>query len=319
MKLAILVTGQLRSFFDNDVLSSFQRLLSLSSSHYGSTDNIFLLFVVSGDFQSLESYFKTTSYNYKIIPYSTPEYSYQFSQICHSIHANPQFQTNKSAYLSIPSFAHTEISDPEWYVNVGTMQFHQLQIGIQYLKQHHIAFDTILKTRFDIIYPHDFIPAFPTQEDSLDPIRRLTLTDSNYSKFMNTFTMFGFRNLGEYISHMKTQSIQPPYYHVLPIYSDIAFGGPYFYNHPSITKILQNPSTDNILYSFGDFFFLSQRDVFFRLENYINNYGCIPYSIPHFFAQEAQSVIFCLDNDIDIVMFTNDTYKVKRQEKNLNT
>jgi hypothetical protein len=202
-----------------------------------------------------------------------------------------------------------EIPDPD-HLNLW-IQFHQLSVGIfhmiQYEKSHKITFDIIMKSRFDITYKQDFYPHLPEEDNTW---KKLCFNDELLEEFSSTTEKLGIEmNMNSVLDYLKKQKIELPKCRVDITHLPITFGGQYAYNTISLQNVI-NGSTD-ILYAFNDYIFFSKREVFLKLKNLFHDSGIkdvVDVSIPHFYAQEAQLYIFCINNCIDILMFTQPSY-----------
>ena len=92
----------------------------------------------------------------------------------------------------------------------------------------------------------------------------------------------------------------------IPIeHSALCFGGRVCYNYKSIENI--TVSTDNIMYSFNDYYFFSNKNTFMKLVNIYEDSCLYSNDNPDLskltFCPEAQLMIYCLNNNIDIIMY----------------
>ena len=156
-----------------------------------------------------------------------------------------------------------------------------------------------MRARFDIKYKPGFYPHLP-----IDPMKRIMFNDDLLNESLYKLQKLGIPpDTNSLLQYLKAQKIEPPNCRVNNTHLPIAFGGMYLYNSISLENIL-NGSSD-ILYAFNDFIYFSKREVFLKLSNLFNECGLKELSgVPHLYAQEAQLCIFCVNNGINILMFT---------------
>lgn len=266
--------------------------------------HILIIAVVSGGFNThtLSEFLSSLGVKYIIIDYNAYRSEYDAS-IKQKFQSSEYLLIKKKYIENKNNHALNEIPDPDLNISIG-IQFHQLYVGISHMLKyeslHHITYDIIMKTRFDMKYKHDFYPHLPT-----DPWKRLCFNDELFREFSDTVQKLNIEmDMRTVLNYLKTHEIKEPYCRVNNALLPISFGGMYACNTKSLENII-NGSND-ILYAFNDFIYFSKRDVFVKLHNLFHDYG-IKESIqhvPHFYTVEAQLYIFCINNGIDILMYT---------------
>lgn len=185
--------------------------------------------------------------------------------------------------------------------------WHQLEKGIRlildYENSNNMIFDMCMKLRFDtnIIDPL-FYPHVPDG----DIIDKLTFNTSIRSKLHSTMAVLGISTLEEYANFLQENPIQFPNY--ISKYPESSFGIYFFNNYISIKNIL-NGSAD-IIYSFVDHLYFGKRNIFIKLINIFKEFGCIESELNQrglqaFFSTEGQMLVYCFNNGITPLMYTN--------------
>jgi hypothetical protein len=200
-----------------------------------------------------------------------------------------------------------ELHDVDTVLGRSIYQIHQLNIGInrllEYETQNHMKFDTVMKTRFDLWYHQDFCPILPSR-DTLDAETILTLNDTVKQVFRSRGIC---ASSNEFKDFLKSQSIQMPNYTVPDNILSISLGGKYLSNYHAIESVLNGKR--NILYSFNDYMIFGNRDDFVKLQDLIYEYGKLRYeglSLYHYYAAEANYLMFCFKHDITPIMYLED-------------
>jgi hypothetical protein len=294
------MTGQIRSFFIERRIHTFISMIHLCKEHYS---NILIIAVVNGEYTNgLPELIASLGVSFIIIDYNTHDSKYRKAV---------ELKNKSTEYLSIKkkyqenknNLALNEISDPDtrpyhW------VQFHQLHVGISQMLEYellnNIQFHILMRTRFDIDYKQNFYPHIPE-----DPLKRVSFNDELEGELISTMKKFSIdSNMNSLLNYLKSKMIEEPHCRVDNEHLPISFGGMYIYNTISLENIL-NGSSD-ILYAFNDFIYFAKREVFLKLSNLFNDCGIreSPILVPHFYAQEAQLSIFCINNGINILMFT---------------
>ena len=210
------------------------------------------------------------------------------------------------------------IKDPDGYSTRHTwIQYHQLNIGIEtlltYIKENNIDFHFICKTRFDSKYPIDFLPHIPSSNNILDI---LSFNEENKDKIIHSMNAYNIKNIDELVKFNENTRLMPPRGHIPIEHYALCFGGRVCYNYKTLKNINTNNNDiinkDNILYSFNDYYYFSNLNTFIKLRNIYKD-SCL-YSNDnadlsnHIFCPESQFMIFCLNNNIDILMYAECFY-----------
>ena len=197
----------------------------------------------------------------------------------------------KEKYLSQNNIAHYEINKDniDFMNNKYSYQFYQLKIGIEKMLEYEInnstKFNVCMKSRFDTAFTNLFYPYVPNND--VDIFSKICLDDEFKILISNKFD----NSIDNLITYLKNQNIELPNCRV--INENDSFGGNYFNNFISIYNIKNG--SDNILYSYQDYYIWGNRDVFIKLIDFFDNYSVIETSlnIPHYYAPEAQLLLFC--------------------------
>lgn len=307
--IAFIVTGQLRTFFEND---DFLKMINLSKTKYA---NVFVVCVLNPvcekDNVELSKFLNKNSISNIIIDYSSykNEYENAYNKKCQ----NQKMAEMIKVYFSNQKHAHRGIPDPKLYSSSCTfIQYYQLQLGIKELKKYinktNIHFDIICKTRFDCKYPCDFYPHIP-QYDNI--INTISFNEHNFNIIKQKMDNHNLRTVEDLIMFNKNNRLMIPYGHISSQHGGLSVGGMVCYNYESLENINKN-GIQNIMYSFNDYFYFAKPDIFFKLENLLDD-CCFyrpnnPDLYNHYFCPESQFVMFCLNNKIDIVMYPECLY-----------
>ena len=175
--LAIIITGQIRTFFDN---ADFEKLLLLSQTKYHQIIVVSILncndYICNKD--KLERFFQNFGCLHQFYNWETDidEFNHTISEKI----SNSKYIELKRRYFSTFKHAQNGLNDPDNYIETcsGIQQF-QLKKGIQvltkYISENKIDFDICMRTRYDCKYPTNFFPHFPDEtheEDSDADVRR---------------------------------------------------------------------------------------------------------------------------------------------------
>ena len=311
--LAIIITGQLRTFFTND---SFEKMILLSKTKY--TTIVVFAVLNSTDkteFVRLETFFNNLPIAYfKIIDFT--KYNDELESKTQEKIRKPEFHQNKEEYFSIPREAHRGLSNPELYFqnHIG-FQYYQLKIGIEnlekYIIENHITFDTICKTRFDSKYPEHFYPHLPETKDDME---RISFNSHNQTIIENSMKIYGLKSKEDLLQFNSSHRLILPQCHISMEHSGLTMGGRICYNYESL-HYLFNDETEyqHILYAFNDYYYFANQSTFFKLkhlfdESYLKK-GNNPDLKNHFFCPETQFILFCLNHHIHLIMYPECFYK----------
>jgi hypothetical protein len=199
--------------------------------------------------------------------------------------------------------AHNEILDPD-AKEFLFVQFHQIKKGLEQLlrieERDNIKYDIIMKSRFDIKMKDMFYPHLPC-----DILHKICFNDEILHSFMHKLTQLNIDlDITKVVDYIKECKIEKPRCRVDSQLLKISFGGMYAYNHASLSHILNG--SDDVLYAFNDFIIFAKRNVMLKLIHIFDDCAEKESEIylPHFYAQEAQLYLFCINNNIDILMYT---------------
>jgi hypothetical protein len=296
--LAFIITGQIRTFFN--INTDLKNALLRCKKHY---EMVYVICILnsnnSDDYNQLSLFFNNLDIKVQIIDYT----KYSDEYMCDSFNKinSPEYIKFKESNLK----ACLSIKDPDGYsIRHTWIQYHQLKIGIttldKYIRDTGIDFNIVCKTRFDSKYPTEFFPHIPSSTDALTI---LSFDAYNKDKILESMEKYNIKDINDIINFNKQLRLRSPH---IPIeHSALCFGGRVCYNYKSIENIIV--STDNIMYSFNDYYFFSNKNTFMKL---VNIYGdsCLysndnPDLSNHTFCPEAQLMIYCLNNNIDIIMY----------------
>lgn len=305
MNLCIIITGLIRTFF-NKGLESFNKMLNISLEKY---TKIHIVLVVSGEYDKvqMENFIlqmkKITKIDIELYEYNIDE----VDEIYNSKINNDKYLNLKGKYLSQNNSARYDINDVDKYLKICILQFYQLSKGIEkmieYETGNNIIFDLCMKTRFDVEYPDNFYPLIHGHDAPL--IEKIFLNKENTNFFLAIFD-----NIDGFIHFLKNQNI------ILPTcrtpHKKFSFGGSYLNNYLSLENI--KAGNNDILYMYNDHIIFGSRDQFVKLKEFVFDYGIMetPLNINHFFAAEAQLLIFCFNNNINPIMYLHDCYTILR-------
>ena len=309
--LSILITGQVRTFFNNN---EFTTVLNRCINYY---NKILIICVINSndenEYQKLSEYF--AQYNLLdviFINYTNEIFKEEYKMKIEEKYNNPNFIKIREEYLKLNTSAHKEIPDPKTTQNSIKIQFHQISLAvkklIEYQSENKIGFDVTFKTRFDIKYPEQFFPHIPKSNDILDI---LSFNEYNKQLLLNALIRNNLNTLDDLINFNKAQLITLPDCRVMNNgHWDLAFGGDYQYNYLSLEYIKNGDS--NIIYSFGDFFGFGKTSGFLIFEKLFDNFWEIEPPtkelLYHYYAPETQIQIFCIHNKIPILFYKNSSF-----------
>ena len=300
--LCIIITGLVRTFF-NKGLISFMNMIEVSKKKY---KKIHIIIIISGNFSKENINFfieKLNSINITCDKYIYEDYNILSNNYNKNRIKLEKYIELKNNYMKQNNNAHNEIFDPDEYISSRTIQFHQLEIGIEKLIKYElindINFDVIMRTRFDVLYDKLFYPHIHSSDSNL--VDKILLNENIKNIFKNTFKVDVLSE--NYISYLKNNKIELPECRVK--IRDISLGSAYFNNYISIQNIKKG--NNDILYCFNDYYFFGKKDVFLKLKNFFNEYGLLDtnLNIPHFYAPESQLLIYCFNKNINPIMYLN--------------
>ena len=322
MALCIIITGQIRTFFDKNT-EEFNKVIDNSSQNY---KHIHLIFVISGSYDVLRfnNYIKGLhKYNLnnnlhsklpwlKRIQHTNVNISTQLIEFnsddadmlnIEKINSE-KYKKIKQDYFTKNNKCISEMNEPDKYFNKMTYQFYQLKLGIQamlsYERIKNFKFDIVMRTRFDVVYHSGFYPKISSSNSMKD---RLLVNDY----IQKIFSLNGYDVTSDsYLGLLTNNEITSPDYTLKYPLLHYSLGGLYCSNYYAIKEL---KSDSSILYCFNDHVLFSNRNTFITLQNFFDNYGIqtTAKSIFHYYAQEAQLLIYCYNNNIIPIMYLHDS------------
>ena len=304
MNLCIIIVGLIRTFFDKGY-DSLKKILNLSLNIY---KKIHIICIISGEYNKnlvLDFIIQMKMLNISIEQY---DFNINETQDAYNLKINNDFfLLKKNEYLNKNNYAIKEINNPEIFIKNGACQFYQLSMGIEKMKNYeinnNIVFNVCMKTRFDINYPNNFYPFIHNNDASI--------LDKIYFNKENKFFFDNIINdIDTLIRFLKNEKIKLP--ECRTPYFKYSFGGSYLNNYISLENIKNG--FNNILYMYNDHIIFGSREQFIKLSYLYDNYGIMDTSlnINHYYAQEAQLLIFCFNYNINPIMYLHDCYSIIR-------
>jgi len=304
--LALLITGQLRTFLDND---EFTIVLNRCITTY---NKILIIFVLNSDdnteYELLTTYFSQFNLlDVILINYTDDKFKLEMETTMNNKYDSEIYNTIFSKYKILNTQGFQEIPEPKTTQNSIKIIFHQLSIAvkklIEYQIQNNINFDVTFQTRSDIKYPENFFPHIPKSNDILDI---LSFNEENKQLLMNSMKEYNLHTLDDLINFNKANPIRPPNCRIQDKHHwNLSFGHEYVANYQSLEYIKNGNS--NIIYSFGTSFTFGKTCNFVLLENLFeyfwmnepinSNIYC------HYYAPETQFIQFCTDNNLAILCY----------------
>lgn len=299
--IAFIVTGQLRTFFDNN---DFINMINFTKTKY---KNVYCICVVNptsnADIKRLSNYLIENNVSCSIIDFFAHES--EFNKKCIEKCKDNRMQQMVNIYCSTPKHAHRGLPNPYNYAfNCIFIQYYQLYLGLNELKSYinnaGIDFDIVCRTRFDCKYPDSFYAHIPLCNDIIQ-----TLCFNNQVIGQKLYE-HGLTNIDNLIQFNVNNRLPLPFGHLTNYHAGLSFGAMVCYNYQSLQNIKKN-GLSNILYAFNDIIYFGKKDTVFKLINIFQD-CCIyepknPDLYNHFFCTESQFIIFCLNNNIDVVMY----------------
>ena len=322
--LAIMMVGQIRTFFTKNVNDTFKKVVDRCKLHY---NKIYIVLIISGEYDKTQvnNWFSSLELPYTIIDYDP--YIDEFKKRNLERLTNENYIRNKEIYINGKSHALANIPDPAYNGifyrqtnSTGTTsyedpfsyikQFHQVEIGIKHLLEYentnNIKFDVIMKTRFDyaFIIDDNFYPHIPKD----DIMSKITFDSSKYIEPYLTAKMkeLNTTNINDFIAYLKTKKIVVPDFSTPRYIEPISFGGTFFVNDISLENIV-NGSND-ILYMTSDWMYFGKRDIFVKLKDLFTEFAIIQSDLNQngiqvFFCPESQLIVYCLNKKINCLMY----------------
>jgi len=310
VNLSIIITGQIRTFFNNE---DFTNMLKLSLSTY---ENILIICVVNTRPDQecchlLKEYFnKFELLEVVIIDYR--DYKKEYEDMVNLKLNNAEFIKIKNHFFSLDNVRHTTFNGS---ITTTLIQFHQITIGIkkliEYKEKNNINFDITMKTRFDIRYPENFCPILPSNDDIFD---RISFNKINKELLMNEMKNNNLYTIEDLILFNKNNKILNDYRITAKNHNILSFGSEFLYNYNSLEKI--NNGNNDIIYSFNVFFDISKTETYIKLKDLFNKaYLHSPINPElwyRFYATETEMINYCLNNNINILVYWNNSFTLNR-------
>ena len=316
--LTIIITGQIRKFFIEDISTSFIQLIKKSHIKYSF---IYVICIINEstelDIINLTNFFNSLSVSFIIEEYQ--KYISIFKKINLERLENDGFKRMANIYNKVNGSIQ-KIMTPTNHTMYPSIngpfgfhtQWHQLEIGIKFLLDYegknNIKFDTCMRLRFDtcIIDP-EFYPHIP----NTDLISKITFNNTIFLQLNEKMKELKINTIEEYIEFMKNNQIKVPNY--LSDYPHTSFGCYFFNNYISLENIVNSNkknTDDNILYCFIDHIIFGKRDIFIKLQNFFRDFGKFESELNQngmqaFFGSENQLCLFCFNNNINPLMYTS--------------
>ena len=310
--LVIIITGYIRNFFDND---DFSRMYARCRAFY---DDVLVICVLNSnkydeDMSRLTNYFQNLKCTNLICNFS--DHIDEYHRVVANKIIQERYIQQKKRYFSSYKESQQSIHDPDSYIasTVCVQQF-QVKIGItrllKYAEDNQCDFGVCMRTRFDCKYPDDFFPHIP-EGDILDHI---TFNDHIKNIVTSQMLVHNLYTVEDLIRFNQTQRLHPPYGHIPNRgYCNMAFGGLVCHNYESLVNICHQ-GYDNTLYAFNDFYYFSKTAPFIKLIQWFDESCLLDSSNPdlynHYFCAESQLIIFCLNNNINILMYPEYFYGI---------
>jgi hypothetical protein len=302
MNLAIIITGQLRTFFCDKIQQSYKQLITLSKMNY---KNIVFILVINDSYNVTDINSFSEKNNIPTIIVDFNSYNQAYNEFIDRKIQSEEYQNLKREYFQKNSQAIREVYDIDNITRIYNIQSYQLKIGINtllnYEKEHNLQYDVMMRTRFDVAYPDLFFPDIP--DGSF--MTKLLLNDHFKKRFIKSMDEhdISIHPPEKIVSYLKEQQLNLDSCRVDFSKLNFSFGGHFYYNYKSVENILNG--SDKRLYSINDTYFFGKRDVFLKFLNYADEYSIKSpkINILHYFTTEAQYCIFCDNNDIDFLMY----------------
>ena len=180
-----------------------------------------------------------------------------------------------------------------------------MQIGIDalisYEQRNSVKFNVVMKTRFDVVYHDGFYPYVPSDTSNIKD--RILINDT----VKRVFEKRGIDVMSdEYADLLRVNAIKSPNFCVCEDLTNYSLGGRYLSNYHGLNSIKNG--SQNILYCINDHIIFGKHDDFVKLRNFVNEFGKINTNkeIFHYYAPEAQLLMYCFNHDITPIMYLHD-------------
>ena len=308
----IIVTGQLR-VFKNNQYHLINMLLQTEKQYL----NLLVIFVLNSetneDMNFLKKICDEKCINNIIVNYNVDQYKNIFSNFNSKKILNEKYIKIKNNYLNQNNNAKKEISDVNNFLFNSSIQYHQLQIGIdnlyKYEKENNICFDIIMRTRFDVYYQELFYPKVYNDND--DIFYKVFFNNININLFQQTCErlQINTNTINSLLLFLQQQKIELPNDRINFDLINVTLGGWNYYNSLSLKNIING--NNDILYAYNDFFYFGKREVFLKLHNLFDDCFLLDngseLNINHIYSPESQLIMYCVKNNIQILMYDENT------------
>jgi hypothetical protein len=300
--LAIVVCGQIRNFFNDRVQSSFHMLVTRCMTKY----DVHVYFVVSDPECPTELF--------ALCPFTVLHYA----PVAAEYHASAAADLSGPfvrAICDMVSFR-PDIADKESHkgiLNAHSHQFCQMMMALTALEEHErergSAYDYVMRTRFDMVYPDDLLPY---EHMSYGFVGHAFPHSAAQQKVYADFCVANrldpmMYHMAQFPKPVDTLRVDSKYYR-------LNLGGAYYYR-PSFNSLDKTPR----VYCWNDYVWIGPRVCFRDFHTIFKNMERPEYffeimrrkiTFPN--AHEAQLLLFFFSRGFDCVMYLDDTCTVVR-------
>ncbi len=294
----LIITGQLRSFFKDEVHDSFREFLKNLASRY---DVYAVLVVNQSDIQHEQFlFFKQYVKEYRILEY--PLYHKEFTE------KELVYSTMFSVESCLEGVTEERKRESDGYCHIMSFyyQVSQIQLGIQTLEDFGIPFRYLMRTRFDIVYKVELIP-YSNTANELVPHS----LEQEYKRRV-LYKQHGVKSVEEYLE-LAAKTPWESRLRTNGILSMLGFGGRY-YNNLDIHN--SNPK----LYMYNDHILIGETEIF---KTFLNAWSVftdesrlktevLKSGIQFMFAPESMFLLLLLANSITPIMYLDETWTIMR-------
>ncbi len=295
--MCVIMNGHLRTFhkLKDKYLNFFEKC---SKKYY-----VHLITIVNGDDEGLKDF------NPSVASWKRAKFSNSDEEL---IITQDHFEKYRD-YYSSTSFEEDPLS--VFGERGPFLQFFQLRKGLRYMKHfeyhEHVIFDVVVKLRFDINLPDDFVPFEFLSFDfpfNLFP---------HSKKYLDLFEA-KFKKMEEYKRWLESKSIHPKNKSIDREDGFLNFGGSFLYN----TLIPDNFLRDNFLWMYNDYIIVGEREEMLKLISFPDfvesgeNISSVieigkKLKIEKLTAPESQLNCFLIKSGVIPVMYFDDGFVVR--------
>ncbi len=297
--LGLIITGQLRTFFDTDVQDSFRAFLTGLKTKY----TLYGALVINEpniqtyNFDFLKQYMK----DFIIIDYK---------QVHKEFNLKETIYTNLLEIEKELGVAEERAKESDGYIHITSFyyQISQIQEGIKALNSFNVPFHCLMRTRFDILYSKDIeIIPFSNMKSPLFSHS----VEQEYLRY-NLYRRYKLSSIQEYLEWAADISWESPL-RIHDLSSILGFGGRYYNNLDILEK-------ENYIWMYNDHMIIGTLDTFKTLMNIWDNFLNKEYiekiinkaGIQFLFAPESLFLIHFLSYTITPIMYLDGTWGIKR-------